>query len=1154
VGRRSASIHDVERLRISEAARSAGLGWCPRMSGAMPHALTCRDCGTVNEPSQRFCGNCGSGLALPCSNCGQDNPPGFHFCGNCGHPLPEDESSSPAAPPPTEERRWATVLFADLSGFTTLSERMDPEDVRSLVDRCMRRAGEVVSEFGGTVISVMGDGLMALFGAPMAHGDDAERAVRAALRMQQEVAAEEVDFGGLPLRVGINTGEVMFAPVGPGELRLPTAIGDVTNTAARLQSVAPRVGILVGEETYQATRHAIRFEELEPLSLKGKELPVRAWLAHEPMIGPGERPGSMMPIIGRDAELEILARIWERVVSDRRPHQITVLGPPGIGKTRLAREFSVNAEAGGANVAFGRCLPYGENTGYGAFSQQLKSIAEIFDTDSAPEARIKLGRLVDRLLPGDDNHDVASHLEILLGLEDGSSLAERDVLFLDVRRLVEALAATRPTMLVFEDIHWADTTLLDLIEYLAARTRDSPLLLFTLARQDLMDVRPGWGGGLSSYTVLRLDSLSPRDARALAARLLKQGVGNSTVLEKVQATAEGNPLFIEELSASLSETSWLAAGQLPTTVRGIVAARLDALPAQERAVLLDASVAGKNFWRGALLSLNGDDGLDHTIDSLESRDFIRREGRSEIAGDTEFTFKHMLIREVAYATLPRSVRRERHAAMARFIEGAAGDRTTESAALLAHHWREAGDAKRAVSYLVMAAENARRAWAKGEAVLLYGQALELLPGEDSERFRSIRLQRALTIVESGDFLTGAEALDELIPKLEGRDLIEALLARGKTAYWTTDANGARAHSQRAADSAERLGDAELRAPALALLSATAAMVGDIEPAVTLARQGANIWPSGARQHDRAHFWGTAGILHYWVGDYETAIDWCRRGYELGMEMRNLEGLMTCAAPLALSLASAGRFEEALEICERVSVQGRDLEQSPRFTSRMICIWGGILREAFSLDEAIPLIQEAAELADQADFPMAKVQGRIDLLFVDIAAGNLGRASDSLAGLRDDASQLKGFHQWLTAGRLAQARAEIALQTSPPEAAVEAAQEALLEAQVRRRLKYEVAARSVLGLAHLRARQSSQGIVELERAVQGAERLGSPIVTWRASGALAEGLDAVGDDDRTEAAFRAATAAIDDCAAALPENHRPAFLNAPSVQRVLDLNR
>ena len=1045
------------------------------------------------------------------------------------------------------------MLFADLSGFTALSERMDPEDVRALVDQAMSRAGEIVAEFGGIVSSVMGDGIMALFGAPVAHGDDAERSVRAALRMQQEVAAKKGDFGGLPLRVGINTGEVMFAPVGPGDRRLPTAIGDVTNTAARLQSVAPHAGILVGDETYKATRHAIRYEEVEPVQLKGKALPVRAWLALEPLVDPGERPASMSPIVGRDAELDILARIWERVVTDRRPHQVTVLGPPGIGKTRLAREFAARIEGSGATALFGRCLPYGESTGYGAFAQQIKSIANIFDTDPSREAMAKLELLVDDALPADGNADIARHLGSLLGLEDSAAVAERQTLFFYVRRLIEALAGRRAMSLVFEDIHWADSTLLDLIEFLAGRMRDAPVLLLTLARPELRDVRPGWGGGLSSYTALPLDPLSQEDARALSARILGRGVGGPDVVERIQAAAEGNPLFIEELSASLSESRSLGAGQLPTTVRGIIAARLDGLPARERAVLLDASVAGKVFWRGALIALGGGDRVDDVIDSLEERDLIRRERSSRIAGDSEFTFKHMLIREVAYATLPKSVRRQRHGAMARFIEAAAGERTAESAALLAHHWREAGDAARAVTYLLTAAENARRAWAKGEAVSLYGEALDLLPADETRRARAIGLKRAITMVESGDFAAASEALDQLMSELDGRELVEALLARAKAAYWTVDADSARTHSRRAADLAEQLGDAELRAPALSLLSATEAMVGAVEPAVRLARQGADIWPPGARTQDRAQLWGTAGILHYWVGDYDTAIDWCRRGFDLGNEMRSVEGLMTCAANLAISLAGTGRFEEALDLCERVSTQGRELEQSPRFTSRLLCIWGGILREVFSVEDAIPLIHEAAELADEADFPMPRVQGGIDLVFADIEAGELGRATAALPRLREEASKLKGFHQWLTAGRLAQARAEVAYQTQPADATVAAAREALREATVHRRLKYQVAARSILGAALLRAHQPREGIAELERALMDATRLKSPMVAWRAAGALAAALKETGDDERAEAAFRTATEAIGACAEALPEKHRESFLSGPAVQRVLYLN-
>src|SRR5581483_7534141 len=351
-------------------------------------AVRCR-CGSSNEPTQHFCGACGAALSARCPACGAASPPAYRFCGNCGGALGATATGTPAERL-TEERRWVTVLFADLSGFTSLSERMDPEDVRALVDRSMALMAEVVAHYGGTVEGVVGDQLVALFGAPVTHEDDPERAVRTALDLQR-CAVEHADaFGGLPLRIGANTGD-------------------------RLQTAAPVGGILVGQETYAATQRAFRYEGVVPFAAKGKEAPIAAWQPLEALGGASRRPASTAPMVGRDAELEMLWRIWERVVAERRPHLVTVLGPPGIGKTRLTRELIARAEAAGARCLAGRSLPYGERTGYGAFAEQVKGLAGIFDTEPLPEVRAKLATACGVLAEAEAG-PVASHLAVLLGL------------------------------------------------------------------------------------------------------------------------------------------------------------------------------------------------------------------------------------------------------------------------------------------------------------------------------------------------------------------------------------------------------------------------------------------------------------------------------------------------------------------------------------------------------------------------------------------------------------------------------------------------------------------------------------------------------------------------------------------------------------------
>ena len=674
-----------------------------------------------------------------CQSCGQENPPTARFCNACGAPL-ADQARGLA-----EERKVVTVLFADLVGFTARAERLDPEDLRAILSPYFARLRREIETFGGTVEKFIGDAVMAVFGAPLAHGDDPERAVRAALAIRD--AVEEMNAADpeleLQVRIAVTTGEALVsldARTSEGE---GMVAGDVVNTASRLQSAAPVNGILVGEETYRSTRSVIAYEDEEPVIAKGKQAPVRVWRAVAPSAPPGERPAGRVPMLGRTSELSVLEGIWERVVSERRPHLVTVFGPGGIGKTRLAAEFAEGARASGARVIRGRSLPYGEVTPYGAFAAQVKQIAGMFDTDAIEAASRKLADAVEKLL-GDDAAETAAHINMLIGLGTEGQVGDRGTLFYSARRLVEALADETPTILVFEDIHVSASSMLDLLETLASRVRDVPVLLLTLARPELLSTRSTWGGGLPAYTALPLEPLGTAHAQELARRLLESAGAGDGSASGLAETAEGNPLFIEELASSVVEQRATADG-LPTSIRGIVAARLDALPRAERDALLDASVVGKVFWNGALVCMVEDEAARlEALDSLEGRDLIRRDRVSRLQGFQQFAFKHQLICEVAYSTLPRALRRERHGAIARFLEHAVSE-VADVAPALAHHWREAGDLVRAARYYVAAGDQANRGWAKDVAASFYQQALAVIPQEENELRRDVTKRQAVAM-------------------------------------------------------------------------------------------------------------------------------------------------------------------------------------------------------------------------------------------------------------------------------------------------------------------------------------------------------------------------------------------------------------------------
>jgi class 3 adenylate cyclase len=684
---------------------------------------------------------------MVCASCGQENPDIARFCLACGLPLEEADGA------PREERRLVSVIFVDMVGFTSLAEHLDPEEVQALLRPYHETVRREIESFGGVVEKFIGDAIVGVFGAPVAYGDDAERAVRAALTVRDTIAAmDEADARlDLKVRTAVNTGEALVIVNARPALGEAMVTGDVVNTAARLQAAAPVGGVLVGEETYRATREAILYAPTPPVDAKGKENPVPAWVALRPELTPGERLAAG-PHIGRSHELDVLRGTWERVADERTPHLVTVIGPAGVGKTRLAGEFASMVRKRGGRTVRGRTLPYRESTAYSALAFQLKQLCGIFETDSGEVARAKLAEIVGSVLTLPEAEQVTQHLAILIGADPVGTVSDRDSLFFSVRDFIEAIAADQPTMLVFEDIHWADEALLELAGKLSARLRDVPVLVLALARPELLELRPGWGAGLAGHTALTLRPLGAQEATDLAAHRLADA-GASDSLDRASdlaSVADGNPLFIEQLAAALAE-SGDPNTPLPTTIRGIIAARLDALPSAERTVLLDAAVAGRVFWAGALERMSTDgEQLRDVLEALEHRELISRQGVSAFEGQAQYAFRHVLVRDVAYELLPRAARRDRHREAALFFEDVAGGgELGEVGAALARHWRDAGNPAKAVDYLVAAADIAEHGWAKERAALLYREALSLVPETDDQRRRD--LVRRIALAEAADY-------------------------------------------------------------------------------------------------------------------------------------------------------------------------------------------------------------------------------------------------------------------------------------------------------------------------------------------------------------------------------------------------------------------
>jgi class 3 adenylate cyclase/tetratricopeptide (TPR) repeat protein len=705
--------------------------------------------------------SCGAELSPLCPECGAENPVGAKFCMECGTGL-SPGAAAPAAPAPAEappeERRQATVLFADLSGYTAAAERMDPESVKALVDRTLRVLGGEIERFGGSIDKFIGDNVMGVFGAPVAHEDDPERAVRAGLAMQDAMedanrqSRERYDVG-FSLRVGINSGEVMAGAVGDRY----TVMGDAVNVAARLQAAGRPDSVTVGESTYRASRQAISYERLEPLTLKGKEEPVPAWEATGVLAEPRQSTGRVQtPLIGREEEASLLTSLVDRVEREGRPHLVTVIGQAGVGKSRLLRELMTNLAKSDEppTIRRGQCPPYGAGIAYWALAEVLNDEFEIRDTDAPDAAWEKLRTGVTELMKELDDEAAgernAALLAIPLGLEPPKDLQPseedpqrmREALFSAARAAVEAIARRRPLVLAIDDIHWADEGMLDLIDHLTRWVR-ATLLLVCLTRDELLERRPGWGGGRRNATTISLEPLTEDETRELVAALMPSSDnGGGDVVPQVAERSGGNPLFAEEMVNRLLEEDTVEADALPRTVQSLLAARLDSLERLERRLLQSASVIGQTFWEGALAATAAEEGLDlhATLDDLEQKDLLAPSSGSRLAGEREYAFKHVLIRDVAYSMLPKSVRCKKHVEVAEFIRERAGERSDGVIGLIAEHFARAAalgaetgldrDALaelqvRALESLEAAGDAAAALYSNAEAFDRYTAALEI---------------------------------------------------------------------------------------------------------------------------------------------------------------------------------------------------------------------------------------------------------------------------------------------------------------------------------------------------------------------------------------------------------------------------------------------
>jgi class 3 adenylate cyclase/tetratricopeptide (TPR) repeat protein len=872
---------------------------------------------------------------VTCPVCGRENPEGFRLCGYCGAVL------APSAA--RETRKTVTILFTDVTGSTTLGERLDPESLRQVMTRYFASMREVIEHHGGTVEKYIGDAVMAVFGVPVVHEEDALRAVRAAVEMRSalerlNVRLLEESGVALQARTGINTGPVVVAAGGPSEALV---VGDAVNVAARLQTAAAPKQILIGYSTYELVRDAVEVGPAESIEVKGKSEPVVAYsLSAVTVDAEGHRRRLDAPMVERDRELAALQQAFDRVSETNSSQLFTILGTAGVGKSRLVAEFLANVR-GRARVLRGRCRPYGEGITYLPVAEIIRQAAGIDDTQTEEMARKRIGDLVAGM---PESAAVSRGLAGLTGLD--ASAAQEELVWA-FRRMLERLADEKPLIVLVDDVHWAEPTLLDMVESVVDLTRDSPILFVCPARPEFLDARPTWGGGRLNATTILLEPLSEGSALELIDALVP-GALPPAVRARIAEGAEGNPLYVEEFVGMLiddgalrastdgwSVTKDLASIAVPPTIQALLSARIDRLEADERSAAERASVVGRVFEQPAVVALSPAEDrpeIPRNLSALARKELIRAD-RSALTPWETFRFRHMLIRDAAYERLPKSERAELHERFADWLAEALGDGRADGDEIVGYHLEQAFryraelgpvDARarqladRAARLLIAAGRRAQERSDVAATVNLYGRAAKLLEPDDTTRVAILpELGRALS--ENGRFEDATATFAEAIQRAEATG-DEVLIAHARVMQYLVDApDPTAAEYRRIADeyspTFERTGDlkglclaSRLRGEAVWMEGSVAGNEVALSEALEYARRAGSHWEQATiiRQMSVDFYWGPTPV--------EDAIRWCDDVMARAPDDRGFEGGVAHA--LAHMHARLGNFELARAFAAR----------------------------------------------------------------------------------------------------------------------------------------------------------------------------------------------------------------------------------------------